>query len=44
MLEGHIRVVGLFEDRISALDMATAIILRASRGLGPSEVHGHGTP
>jgi hypothetical protein len=44
MLEGRIRVVGVFEDRRGALDMATAIILRASRGPGLWEVQGHGTP
>jgi hypothetical protein len=44
MREGRIRVVGVFEDRRGALDMATAIILRACRGPGPWDVHGHGTP
>jgi hypothetical protein len=44
MLEERIRVVGVFEDRRSALDMATAIILRACRGPGLWEVQGHGTP
>jgi hypothetical protein len=44
MLEGHIRAVGVFEDRRSALGVATAIILRASRGPGPWEVQGHGIP
>jgi hypothetical protein len=44
MLEGRIRVVGVFEDRRGALDMATAIMLRASRGPGPQGVQGHGIP
>ena len=44
MLEGRIHVVGVFEDRRGALDMATAIILRACRGPGPQGVQGHGIP
>jgi hypothetical protein len=44
--ERHRRIcaVGMFQDKRSALGVATAIILRACPGPGLWEVQGHGTP